>query len=59
MKLKSFKPLILIVLGFIFNALAWSTYFQHPISSILLIVALLLIFGGIIWFLINLGKSKR
>jgi protein-S-isoprenylcysteine O-methyltransferase Ste14 len=59
MMLKSFRPLIPILLGFIFNILGWSTYFHHPVSSILLIVALLLICGGILWFLINLGKSKR
>lgn len=51
---KLFHPIVLLIIGFVLNGIAWSTNTGHPFNTICLLLGLGLFFLGIILSIIRI-----
>jgi len=53
-----FVSILIMVIGFILNGLAWSTIIGgHPNSTICLVLGLILLFLGLLFFILSFAKK--
>ncbi len=53
---KLLHPIVLLIIGFVLNAFAWSTSIGHPFNTICLLLGLGLFFLGIILSVIKIRE---